>query len=378
MKKRIKVCWYCEKWQPGGIQAVQVNLIQHMDLNTIDFDIVVSEDDTKLFDDTLSNLGIKKIVTLDKKYKSPGRRVLTNIFEMNKLLRKENYDVVHFNACHGVELIYVFLAWLHRVPKRIVHCRNNDIGAGGKFRKIKIICHHICKKVFGLFANVRLANSDLAAEWLFGKKQLQKGRVQILKNGIDANKYAFDMAKRIEMRENAGLTNKLVIGHIGHFSYQKNHDFLLKVFESILKSRDDAILLLIGSGDGESEIRHLSCELGIERKIIFWGVTNDVPAVLNMMDVFVFPSRFEGFGNVLIEAQASGLDCFASEDVIPKAVEITNRLHWISLEKSYDDWADIVLNNMNIRLRKSNVEQVISAGYDISNMAKNLEKIYCR
>lgn len=377
MKKKIKVCWYCEKWQPGGIQAVQVNLIQHMDLNSIDFNIVVSEDDTKLFDDTLSTFGIKKIVTLDKKYKSPGRRTVANVFRMNKLLKKEKYDVVHFNACHGVELIYVFLAWLHGVPKRIVHCRNNDIGAGGKSRIIKIICHRICKKVFGSFANIRLANSDLAAEWLFGKKQLEKGSVQILKNGIDANKFAFDMAKRIEMRENAGLSDKLVIGHIGHFSYQKNHEFLLKVFECILKRREDAILLLIGSGDRETEIRQLACDLGIEKNIVFWGVTNDIPAVLNMMDLFVFPSRFEGFGNVLIEAQASGLDCFASESVIPKSVEITNRMHWISLEKSCEDWADIILNNMDIQFRTSSVDQVISAGYDISNMAKNLEKIYC-
>lgn len=376
MKRKIKVCWYCEKWQPGGIQAVQVNLLKHMDLSTLDFHIVVSEDDTDLFDQQLSQLGVTKTVTLNKVYSSPGKRVLANIFAFKNYIKKGKFDVVHFNACHGVELIYLFWAWLYRVPIRIIHCRNNDIGAGGRSRKIKIACHEICKVLFKNCANIKLANSDLAAIWLFGEKQYKHKQIQILRNGIDARRYEFDKQIRNNMRNSYGLNGKFVVGHIGHFNYQKNHEFLLNVFAEILKRNPEAVLLLVGEGDREKEIYALACKLKLEKNIIFYGVTNDVASVLCMMDVFVFPSRFEGFGNVLLEAQASGLDCFASQDVIPKAVKVTENLHWISLDSSYEAWATQILSREHNHSRNNYVQKIVDAGFDISNMAAHLEKIY--
>lgn len=355
---------------------MQVNLLQHMDLNRIHVDVVVSEDDTSLFDGKLQALGVKKLVTLDKRYDSPARRILANIVAFGKIIKQNKYDVVHLNICHGVELVYCFLAWLYRVPVRIVHCRNNDIGAGGRSRKIKILCHNIGKRFFRNCATIKLANSDLAASWLYTKGDLKKYRVEIIRNGIDARRYAFDPEIREKLRHELHIENQFVVGHVGHFNYQKNHEFLLSVFREILSAESEAVLLLVGAGERQKQIETLAQEYGIADHVIFYGVTNDVPAVMMAMDVFVFPSRFEGFGNVLVEAQACGLKCFASDSVIPKAVQITENVTWISLDEPCRLWAEKILSAGADHKRKSYVDSVITAGYDISNMAEAMEKMY--
>lgn len=376
MEKPIRIFWYCEKWQPGGIQAVQTNLLGHMDTQRLHFDIVSSEADTEIFDERISSAGARRLVSLSREYDGAGERTLANIFALRKMIRDGHYDVVHFNACHGVELVYMFWAWLYRVPVRIAHCRNNDIGAGGRMRPVKILCHRLCKHLFGACANVRLANSDLAAAWLYTAADLRKGNVQILKNGIDAKKYAFDPAKRAEVRARYGLDGRFVVGHVGHFSYQKNHEFLLHVFAEVAKREQDAVLLLIGAGDGEESVRGQVQQLGLTQRVVFAGVTDDVPAMMCAMDVFVLPSRFEGFGNVLIEAQASGLPCFASAGVIPQAAKVCENLQWISLDAGADQWAKEIAERGSGCERRSRVQDVAEAGFTIEAMAAELEKIY--
>lgn len=374
MSESIKVFWYCEKWQPGGIQAVQVNLLRHMP--EIQFDIVVSEDDTDLFDQRLADAGARKLVTLNRRYSGPGMRTLANFFAVSRLLRTGGYDVAHFNACHGVELMYVFWAWLHRIPMRIVHCRNNDIGAGGRSRKLKIACHEICKRLFGWCANVRLANSDLAAKWLFTARQHRLGKVRVLKNGVDCSRFVFNAAVREQVRGELGLKNAFVVGHIGHFSYQKNHAFLLEIFAELKKQVPSAKLLLIGEGDGEAAARQQAEALGIAQDVLFYGVTNDIPSLLWAMDAFVLPSRFEGFGNVLIEAQAAGLRCFASRGVIPQAVRVTDNLTWLSLDDPPRTWAKAISGCASPYPHKDDTADIARSGYDISSMAAELTALY--
>lgn len=376
LEQKRKVFWYCEKWQPGGIQLLQLKLLKHMNMDALSFDVVVSQDETSLFDIDLVKAGARKIVTLKKHYDSPALRTVCNIFAVAGLLRKGKYDVAHFNACHGVELIYIFWAWLFRVPVRIAHCRNNDIGAGGRSRKIKLLAHKICKCLFGGFANVRLANSDLAAKWLFGESALKKGKVEILKNGIDAYSFQFNAEGRNRVRQELGIENSFVIGHIGHFSYQKNHEFLLDVFYEILQIEPTARLLLIGTGGGEQKVRKKAQELGIADSVIFYGISDDIPSLMWAMDAFVLPSRFEGFGNVLLEAQAAGLKCFASKDVIPDAVKVCENLHWISLDESAGKWARKIEFEAKDYRRNDMTSDVVGAGYSINSMAKRLNELY--
>ena len=372
----INVFWYCEKWQPGGIQRVQVNLLPYFDSSEIHFDLAFSEDDTTLFDDKIQAAGARKLVTLEKRYQSPGKRTLANFFALRRILKNGHYEAVHFNACHGVELMYLFWAWLYRVPVRIVHARNNDIGAGGKSRAVKLLAHWICKRLFGRLATVRLANSDLSARWLFSKSDIKHGRVKLLKNGIDAKAFAFDPMKRNEMRQALGLENAFAVGHVGHFSYQKNHAFLLAVFVEIVKRAPDAHLLLVGEGEGQTEVQRQVKALNLKDKVIFYGATEKVPALLCAMDAFLFPSRFEGCGNALLEAQAAGLPCFASKNVIPKDVAVTPLVHWLSLDEPASVWAETVLAHRNKEIRQAHDAEIIQAGYGLAAMADSLRRMY--
>ncbi len=376
MEKNIRVCWYCEKWQPGGIQAVQVNLLRHMNLEHMQADVVVSKDETTLFDAQLEELGVNKIVTLEDSYSSPAKRVFANVFAFGKHLKRQKYDVVHLNVCHGVELIYAFWAWFYKVPVRIVHCRNNDIGAGGRSRAIKILCHNICKRLFKNCATIKIANSDLAAAWLYTKGDLKKNRVRILQNGIDVERYAFDEAVRNRVREELHVSDRFVVGHVGHFNYQKNHEFLIGIFRELVNRVPNATLLLVGVGENQPHIEELAKEYGVYDRIIFYGVTTDVPAIMMAMDAFVFPSRFEGFGNVLIEAQATGLPVIASAGVIPDCVNITPQIHRVDLSESFSVWADEVVRYATDCERADGTQAIIDAGHDIAGMAKYLEKLY--
>ena len=366
----VRVFWYCEKWQAGGIQAVQMNLMKHIDPADVRFDIAVSEDDTDLFDARLAECGARKLVSLDRRYDGPGRRTLHNILAVRRLIREGKYDAVHFNVCHGVEMIYLFWAWLHRVPMRIVHCRNNDIGAGGRMRPVKIMAHHVCRRLFGGCANVRLANSDLAARWLFGR-----GHAEILKNGVEAQRFAYSEEGRREMRKTLGLEGKFVVGHVGHFNYQKNHEFLLEIFREIAACRPDARLLLVGEGERSQEMRARADEMGLSDQVIFFGVSEEVHRLMWAMDAFVLPSRFEGFGNVLAEAQAAGLACFASAGVIPGSVKLTENLRWMELKEEPAVWAEAVLSAEGLR-RRDRSGDIVRAGYDIAAMARRLAAIY--
>ena len=376
MEKPVQVFWYCEKWQPGGIQRVQVNLLPFFHAEEIQFDLAFSEDDTPLFDEKIRAAGARKLVTLSKQYDSPGKRTLANFFAIRRILRDEHYGAVHFNACHGVELMYLLWAWVYRVPVRIVHARNNGIGAGGKSRAVKMIAHQICKRLFGRLATVRLANSGLSAKWLFSASDVRKDRVRILKNGIDAKAFAFYALERKRTREALNLHDAFVVGHVGHFSYQKNHDFLLDVFAEILRRRPKAKLLLVGEGGGKAAIQKKAKDLNLSDKVIFYGATENVPPLLWAMDAFVFPSRFEGCGNALLEAQAAGLPCFASIDVIPEAVAVTPLLHWISLSESPAVWAETVLSQSPAEPRLAHDAEIMAAGYGLAAMAESLRQIY--
>ena len=373
----MRVFWYCEKWEPGGIQKLQTGLLPYLDRDKVRLEVAACEDDTALFDGALRAAGVQRLTTLQKRYRSPGLRTAANFFALRHIMKAGSYDAVHFNACHGVEAIYLFWAFLYRVPVRILHARNNGIGAGGKTRPIKVFCHLLCKHLFGGLATVRLANSDLAARWLFPAREVAGGRVRIVKNGIAAQAFAFDPEKRAAARRALGLENALVIGHIGHFTYQKNHPFLLNVFAEIARRNPRARLLLIGKGPGEQAAREQAKRLGVSERVIFCGVVSDVAPLLFSMDAFVLPSRFEGFGNVLLEAQAAGLPCFASRDVIPSAAAVTPLLHWISLQEGPEKWAKEILVQGVCEARRSFAQEIIDAGYDIARMAKELQEIYC-
>ena len=211
-----------------------------------------------------------------------------------------------------------------------------------------------------------------AAKWMWGKRAFERGDVYIMKNAIDAGRFEFSESKREELRKEFGLENKFVIGNVARFSYQKNHEFLVKIFAEVKKLRDDAVLMLVGRGELEDDVKKQVSELGLDDSVIFMGVRNDVPELLNAMDVFVLPSRFEGLGIVYIEAQMNGLKCFASEGLVPEEANVTGDMLFLPL-KNENEWANKILD---YSLNRCNVDFNKFEEYNIESAARKMQNKY--
>ena len=182
------------------------------------------------------------------------------------------------------------------------------------------------------YANLQLACSKEAGEWLFGNTQFI-----VLNNGIDVSKYVFNQNIREEYRKILGFSDELVLGHVGRFSNQKNHNFLIDIFYEIIKINKKSKLILIGTGELENEIKEKVESLSLKEKVIFLGARADVNKIMQAMDVFILPSLFEGLPVVGVEAQASGLPCIIS-DTVSKDVKITDSVLQISLSLPPEEW----------------------------------------
>ncbi|MEK5214649.1 glycosyltransferase [Psychrobacillus sp. FSL H8-0487] len=210
----------------------------------------------------------------------------------------------------------------------------------------------------------------MAAKEMFGKNEHI-----LIKNAIPAKEYIYNDKIRKEVRTQYGLEKKFIIGHVGRLSYSKNHEFLLKIFVNIHEKNKDAILLLVGDGELRNDIEKKIEELGLKEHVILTGVRNDISRLLQAMDVFVFPSHFEGLGIVAIEAQASGLPCVIS-DTIPQEALITNDIKQVSLNVGVEVWAETILNYKDSFNRKNTYQEINNAGYDIKEESSKLEQLY--
>ena len=197
---------------------------------------------------------------------------------------------------------------------------------------------------------------------------------QIINNAIDVAAYTYDPTKREEMRRQLDLTDELAIGHVGRFNPQKNHPFLLDIFAALLKKEPDAVLLLAGGGEGMPKIQAKAQELGIAERVRFLGVRSDVADLMQAMDVFVFPSLYEGLGIALVEAQAAGLPCVVS-DTIPHEAYLTDLVDSEKLSAPEEKWAEKILT-MRAVPRTDRREEIAAHGFDISTEAVKLQEFY--
>lgn len=218
-------------------------------------------------------------------------------------------------------------------------------------------------------ATVKLAPSDLAAEYMFGNRAVRK-EVCLLHNGVDLNVFHYDETGRQQIRREFHLEDRLVVGHIGRFHKQKNHEFLLEVFREIRKMRQDAVLLLVGIGELEDSIRQQVKEKGLEDAVIFAGQRFDIPQILSAMDVFVFPSFHEGMPNTVIEAQSTGLPCVIA-DTITKEADITGLVTYLTLSESPEYWASVALSAADAP-RRDTSSDFVAHGYDIQSVSSKL------
>lgn len=296
------------------------------------------------------------------------KRPLMYCKSLYKIIRKEGYDIVHVHGSSSMMFMQLLTAKLAGVKVRIAHSRNTSSGHN--------FLHILCKPLFKVLYTNAFACGKEAGKWLFGTNE----KFIIIPNGKDSKMFEFKADIREKYRRKYDLKDKIVIGHIGNINYQKNHDFLIDVFNELCKKNKNYYLILAGKGNLEKEIHEKVEKLGLHSKVMFLGQipVEEVANWLQAMDIMVFPSKFEGFPNVLIEWQMAGLPCIIS-DTITKDVKITKLVQFESLDNTPKSWADEI-NNIKIEDREANKQEVINQikekGYDIKENAKRLENIY--
>ena len=346
----------------GGIETLLMNIYRKIDRKKVQFDFAVATTEKGEYDDEIKKLGGRIFYFAKRRNGMKEYKKCWNNFFQNYA---DEFCAVHMHVSSLTDILPIKLAKKYNVKIRIIHSHNTY--QKGLIHNVLNFLHKIGieKNATNLFACSRDAG-----KYCFGNR-----KVEIIKNGIDAKKFEFDEEKRNKMRTLLNLkpSTKAFI-HVGRFTEQKNHNFLLDIFFEVAKKEDDVKLFLIGSGGKEEEIKQKVQKLNLQDDVVFLGLRDDIPDLLQAMDCFIFPSLYEGLGIVAIEAQASGIKVFAS-DVIPKEVKITDLVQFISLNQSPTEWSKIILENIKYE-RKSTFEKIVDSGYEISTIAKKLQKMY--
>lgn len=328
-----RICIYCQLWESGGIESFLSNALQQMDLSGLQVDIIVDVLKESVFTQPLRRRGVRFF-----ELSGNPRRLFRNHRMFTALLCAERYDVVHLNIFHGVSLYYAYLAKRAGVLVRIAHSHNTGLRKSVT-KPAKCFLHWSAKELLTQSATGLWACSAPAAEFLFSKGQMEKRPFRFTPNGIDVAKFRFRADARERTREELGLRGQFVIGSVGRLCQQKNQRFLLNIFAEIVRKRPDSCLLLVGEGEDKAALRQRAERLEIAERVTFYGVSDRVEALLWAMDVFVFPSLFEGLGIAGIEAQAAGLPVVCSNR-IPAEARVLERIHVMPLEAGIEAWAD--------------------------------------
>lgn len=355
----------------GGAETMVMNYYRNINRDKIQFDFLVHRFEKGAYDDEIIKMGGRiyhamPISPLNiHKYKS----FLKDFFKIHK----NEYLIIH---SHMSELGYYAVkeAKKQGIPIRICHAHNAPHIFNIKmFISNKIILRNYLKFMIKPYITHRFICGYEAGDWLYGKKY--RDTFIMLNNAISIEDFKYNKAIEEEQKLKYGLSRKFIIGHIGRFCEQKNHKFLIDIFCEILSKKNNAVLVMIGSGENEDVIKNYVLQKGIEKNVIFLGTRSDVNKVIQMFDILLFPSLFEGLPVTLIEAQAAGLLCVIS-DTIPKQCIITNNVITESLKQNAVVWARAVLEKSETYKKNDTSNQIIKAGYDIKTSALKLEEFY--
>ena len=355
----IRVLQIVTTMNRGGLETMLMNYYRHIDRSKVQFDFLVHRPEEGDYEKEIRSLGgrIYRVPTLNPF--SPGyyKSLILFFDEHNE------YNIVHCHLdCMSASPLSV--AKKHGVAHRFAHAHNKSQDKDLKY-PIKLLC----KRLIPFFANDLFACGKEAGEWMFN------GRVfTVINNAIDASRFILTESMRHIKREELNLNESFTVCHVGRFNPQKNHSFIIDVFNQLLKIEPQAKLLLVGNGDGLSAIKDKVYSFNIEKSVQFLGVRSDIPEILMAADAYLFPSVYEGVSLATIEAQASGLPCFFS-DRIPAECKVTDNVIFIPLEKSPSYWAEQIYCCRGCK-RSNNLEYIKAAGYDICNKAEQLENLY--
>lgn len=350
----------------GGVEAVVMNYYEHIDRTKVQFDFIVHNDNKIDITPKVEAMG-GRVYKVTPYYKNP----IAFMYGIYKVIRNHHYRIVHSNM-NTLSAFSLFAAWAAGAPVRILH--NHSTSSPGETKRN--IMKFMLRPFARLFATHYFACSRLAGEWMYGRKMMDIGKVKIVNNAIDLKKYEFNPRKREILRKELGLNDEFVIGHVGRFMFQKNHEFLIDVFAEACKKNPQMVLLLIGDGPLRSAAEEKVKKLGLTDHVKFLGLRNDVQDLYNVMDIFVLPSHYEGLPVVGVEAQANGLPCLFSTKVT-KETHLTHLAQFLDLVDGVPKWAERVLS-VKAGRNKDAYKEMSQAGFEIQRCANQLIHYYSK
>ena len=347
----------------GGAETLIMNLYRNLDRTKVQFDFLLHSQEKSAYDDEITALG-------GKIYRIP-RFLGYNKFSYDRqlkafLLKHPEYKIIHDHLMDSATETFKVAKKLGRITIAHSHTAQFNFSINNLVRSF--FRKDICK-----YSDYRFACSEDAGNWLYRGK----ASFAILKNGIVTSKFCFSQEKRNALRATLDLKeNDLAIVNVGRFAEEKNHKRLISIFKDVVALNEKSKLFLIGDGPLKAEIEKQVEDLKLNDKVVFLGTRKDVNELLSAFDVFLFPSLAEGLGIVLIEAQASGLPCVFSDVIPTEACLIPSLLKLISLENTNKIWAQATIDSKPLEHREDGYSLVKKAGYDIKDIAKELESFY--
>lgn len=342
----------------NGITAVIMNYYKKMDKSDMQIDFITINDvDLEYIEEFKKNNS--RIYTLRRK-KNP----LSYFINLFKLMKKNHYDIIHIHGNSATVAIETVAAYLANIPVRIVHSHNTTCN----HKKIHNFLYPIMKRTY----THGIACGEDAGKWLFRNEPFE-----VMNNGIDLDKFIYNANISKEYKEKINFNSRKIIGHIGNFVYQKNHEFLINSFNELIKKDSGYLLLLIGEGVLLNDIKEKVNSLGLNENVLFLGKTTEVNKYLQAIDIFVLPSHFEGVPVVLIEAQSLGLPCYVSDKVSTEA-KLTDLIEFLPIDDT-SGWVNKIINteicNREEKCNKSHkiIDQV---GYNVTKNAYRMKGLY--
>ena len=366
MVKAINVLYvYGDKLRYGGIENCMMNYFRHIDSRVIHIDFAVQGKEIGAFENEILLKG-SRIYRLPK----PSMEPIGYVTKMKTIFLSGEYSIVH-SHCDAMNSRVLRIAKKCNIPIRISHSHNTEHVLRSN-SIMRTAFYELSRKSVTKYATVCYACSREAGLWLYGHHPFE-----IIPNAVDISKFQFNIEMRNKLRTQFEIGEEaIVLGHVGRFDVQKNQKFLIKVLLALQSLEKKYVLLLIGDGWMRSSIMNFARTLGVDESVIFTGEVEDPQDYYNMMDLYLMPSLFEGYGIALEEAEINGLPCIAS-NFVPQEANVLNRIKYLDLKVEL--WCQEISKYRypnDYKRFTGAAKEFKRLGYDIQDAAYRLQEKY--
>lgn len=360
MGEPIRVAQIMGKLWAGGVEMVVFNYYRAIDKSKVQFDFYYDEDSTVEPPQDLIDMGARFIKV------PPYQKLPEYLKVLRRKFKNNQYTIVHSHI-NTLSVFPLYMAWRCGVPIRIAH--NHSVPGGES--KGRTCLKYFLKFFSRMFPTDYFACSEKAGRWLFGDRNYEAGKVTVVKNALDFAKFRPSDETVVSLKKEFGIEDKFVVGHVGRFTFAKNHKFLIDLFAKISEIRNDAVLMLVGDGEMHEKIHQWVSEYDLTDKVVFIGQVSNPEKYYRLADVMVIPSIFEGLSLTTIESQVAGIPVVVST-AIPEEAIISNGC--IRLDLKSNLWMNTILNSLNVKVKLDER----SKAYEIVGASKTLERWYLR